>query len=247
MLDSPVTGIYGKLPLHGDFVYRNLPADFMSRWDEWLQRFVAGSQEQLNDDWLDIYLTSPIWRFALSEGVLDENGWLGVIIPSVDKVGRYFPVSVVTKIPPQANLFEFMQLQKDWYEGVEDNLLQALDGELDVDELSDTINQIKPNYHTAYDRVLHLDSQVNTVIDLEFEEQSTASVYPHFLDSFLLSTLASYSVWTTPGSDRVEPCMTITQGLPKIGGIAAMLDGQWASWNWQQPYRLNTFAQENKN
>ncbi len=239
MSEQRLTGIFGKLPLHGDFVYRNLPSVTMNNWDEWLQGFIAGSQEQLGDEWLNIYLTSPIWRFVFSEGVLDENAWLGLIMPSVDKVGRYFPISVLSKVPVHANLFEFMLLQNDWFESVESLFLQALDGQADVDELMSAVDEIPLYNEMAYQRSGHLNAQSAAVISMEFEEQSPASVLPHFLDSFLLSTLSSYSAWMTPGSELVEPCVSITQGLPKMAGIAAMLDGRWSHWQWQQPYRLN--------
>ena len=49
-------GVYGKLPSHGDFIHRNLPAGFIASWDEWLQLFVGGSKEYMGDAWLDIYL-----------------------------------------------------------------------------------------------------------------------------------------------------------------------------------------------
>jgi len=232
------TGIFGKLPLHGDFIYRNLPNDCMNSWDEWLQRYIGGSREELGNEWLDIYLTSPIWRFAMSEGVLDGSAWMGMMVPSVDRVGRYFPISVLSEIPPQVNLFEYMMLQTDWFEQVEQRIINALDAQLDVDELMTAVDEVELNQHTAYDNVQRLENHSSTVINMEFEEQSPTSVYPHFLDAFLSLSLASYSVWTTPGSERVEPCMSITQGLPKISGIASMLDGQWSYWNWQQPYKL---------
>jgi len=238
MDNKPQTGVFGKLPLHGDFIYRNLPNNCMNAWDEWLQRYIAGSREQLSNEWLDIYLTSPIWRFAMSEGVLDESAWIGMIVPSVDRVGRYFPISVLSRVPTQANLFEYLMLQTGWFKKIEECLLDALDAQLDVDELMTAIEGHELNQHTAYEKVQRLENHSSAVISMEFEEQSSASVYPHFLDAFLSLSLASFSVWITPGSERVEPCMSITQGLPKIGGIASMLDGQWSYWNWQQPYNL---------
>ncbi len=241
MLDNQITGIYGKLPLHGDFVYRNLPANLMTSWDEWLQSFVAGSREQLGENWLDIYLTSPIWRFAFSEGVLDQNAWLGVILPSVDRVGRYFPISLLTKVPVEVNLFEYMLLQKDWFESVEELLFQSLDGELDVDEVLLEIHKVALNEHTIYKKNSHLPGQSAAVMNMEFEEQSPALAFPHLLDSFLTNALKSYSAWTTLGSERVEPCIAITQNLPKIGGIAAMMDGRWTEWNWPEPYKVDAF------
>lgn len=237
-MSNLVTGVFGKLPLHGDFVYRNLPSNAMQSWDEWLQRFVAGSQEQLRDDWLNIYLTSPVWRYGLSAGILDENAWLGMFMPSVDKVGRYFPMSVLTQVPPSVSLFEFMTLQKDWFASIEELLFQALDEELDVDELMTKVEQIDLNYSANYFK-RDAQGQSSAVINLEFEEQSPAVVFPHMLDSFLSGSLASYSLWTTPGSELVEPCMTVLQGLPKIGNVAAMLDGQWNHWEWPKPYELS--------
>ena len=30
----------------------------------------------------------PIWRFVLLPGLIGSNGWAGVLMPSVDRVGR---------------------------------------------------------------------------------------------------------------------------------------------------------------
>ena len=57
-------GFYGKLPSHGDFLRRRLSDAFVGGWDAWLQDCLAGSREALGDRWLDVYLTSPAWRFA---------------------------------------------------------------------------------------------------------------------------------------------------------------------------------------
>jgi len=51
------------------------------------------------EDWLDSYLTAPIWRFLLSSGVCGQMPMLGVMMPSVDRVGRYFPLTVVVELP----------------------------------------------------------------------------------------------------------------------------------------------------
>jgi type VI secretion system protein ImpM len=71
MINANSVGLFGKLPAHGDFIYRNLPSNFINAWDAWLQGFVGSSQEQIGESWLDVYLTSPIWRFVLSDGVID--------------------------------------------------------------------------------------------------------------------------------------------------------------------------------
>ena len=69
-----LAGYYGKVRTHGDFVTRHLPRAFADPWDEWLREGIATSREQLGAYWLDIYITSPIWRFALSPGICADNG-----------------------------------------------------------------------------------------------------------------------------------------------------------------------------
>ena len=91
-------GFYGKLPMVGDFVSRRLPNDFISSWDSWLQSAIAASREELGDDWLKNYLTSPIWRFLLSPGLCGNQAVAGIMMPSVDRVGRYYPLTVAVQI-----------------------------------------------------------------------------------------------------------------------------------------------------
>jgi len=62
-------GFYGKLPSHGDFVRRRVTSEFLDTWDAWLARCIDSSHGVLGGDWLDAYLTSPIWHFALGSGV----------------------------------------------------------------------------------------------------------------------------------------------------------------------------------
>jgi type VI secretion system protein ImpM len=55
---------------------------------------MAESQSALGPDWLDAWLEAPIWNFALSPGVCGPDAAVGVWVPSVDRVGRYFPLMV---------------------------------------------------------------------------------------------------------------------------------------------------------
>jgi len=237
MSSETLTGIFGKLPAHGDFVHRNLPPDFVNIWDEWLQHYIATSQEQLGESWLNIYLTSPIWRFVMSEGVIDKHSWAGFILPSVDRVGRYFPFSTITQIPSNVNPLEFFSTHTAWFEGAEEVALQALNGDMVIDEYMDEIKSIEPEYHSGYVRG-SVPTGNAVITNMEFEEQSATSMFPYMLDSCLLSSVNSYSAWSTAGSEYVEPCFFTTQGLPPLSGIAAMIDGDWLGRNWQQPYIL---------
>jgi type VI secretion system protein ImpM len=88
-----VSGFYGKLPARGDFVRGALPRDFTDHWDAWLNPAIAGSRQRMGEDWLPAFLEAPVWRFALSAGLCGNRSALGLMLPSVDRAGRYFPLT----------------------------------------------------------------------------------------------------------------------------------------------------------
>jgi type VI secretion system protein ImpM len=88
-----IAGFCGKLPARGDFVRAGLPRDFIDPWDDWLQSVIAGSQSIMGAAWLPAYLEAPIWRFSLPPGMCGAQGVLGLMLPSIDKANRYYPLT----------------------------------------------------------------------------------------------------------------------------------------------------------
>ena len=95
-------GFFGKLPARGDFVRHGLPRGFTDRWDDWMAGVLATSRTRLGEAWVAAWLEAPIWRFALAPGQC--GGWrvLGLMLPSVDRVGRYFPLGFAALFPADA-------------------------------------------------------------------------------------------------------------------------------------------------
>ncbi|WP_157822394.1 type VI secretion system-associated protein TagF [Psychromonas sp. Urea-02u-13] len=240
MNNEQTLGVYGKLPSHGDFVHRNLPTKFISTWDEWLQQFVSGSQEKMGEHWLDVYLTSPIWRFVLSDGIIDENHWAGIVLPSVDQVGRYYPFSMVIPLSSTINPFEFLSANSYWFEQIEELALRALDGQISLDELVVMTEHRKSMLPMAYRKTgQRISGNSSQQINLQFAEELPSNAYAHLLDSLLTSNMGAYSLWSTSGSENIAPCLVNTRGLPSSSQIPAMMDGNWAHWGWTQPYTAN--------
>lgn len=120
-------GAYGKTPSLGDFFRVNVPKGFVDPWDRWLQTVLAANRKALGAQWDDCYLMAPIWRFTLPAGLAGPAAVMGVLMPSVDRVGRQFPLTLVaalsdqTLAPEHGALFElFLDL--------EDIALDTLDG-----------------------------------------------------------------------------------------------------------------------
>jgi type VI secretion system protein ImpM len=57
---------------------------------------------------------------------------------------------------------------------------------------------------------------------------------PDLLSQALSTVFFAYSLWWTSGSDRVQSSCLLCQGLPPTDGFAALLDGNWAHWGWQE-------------
>ncbi|WP_250475492.1 type VI secretion system-associated protein TagF [Caballeronia sp. GAFFF1] len=95
-------GCFGKLRSNGDFVRRRLPSSFVEPWDVMLQAGLLASRDALGPAWLDAYLTAPLWCFALGGAVLGSVAWAGVLMPSVDRAGRHFPLTIAAPIAADA-------------------------------------------------------------------------------------------------------------------------------------------------
>jgi len=236
---NKTSGIYGKLPSYGDFIFRNLKASFINPWDTWLQNYISVSKEQLGESWLDIYLTSPIWRFVLSPGVIDNNIYAGIMMPSVDRVGRYFPISVVNVLPGNITPVELLLEENGWFGAMEEQCLSALNGDLDADELVASISTLEINIKSKYQPSMDIGSNGPMAFQLgACDPSQIQALLPYFLNASLSSALSSFSVWMTTGSEYIPPILFSSQGLPQIGGAASMLDGRWKERNWKTPYNI---------
>ncbi len=120
-------GWCGKIPSAGDFVARRVPAAFTEAWDRWLQVVLEGSRERLGARWREEFLSMPVWRFVFSPRLVTGDAWAGVLLPSVDAVGRYFPLTIVAPLPvagidPVATVFA----ARTWFADIEQIGLFAL-------------------------------------------------------------------------------------------------------------------------
>ena len=91
-------GYYGKIPTQGDFLRRDLSPGFVEPWDRWLQGAMLTARETLGTGWQEAYFSAPLWRFALAPGVCGPSAIAGVLMPSVDRVGRQFPMTIAAEI-----------------------------------------------------------------------------------------------------------------------------------------------------
>ena len=129
--------LYGKLPATGDFVSRGFPREALDALDEWLASGLISLQHSAGD-WLQGYLIAPVWQFVVPAGRLCAPALAGALMPSCDRVGRYFPLLVArTALPADV---ESPQRLCDELCAVAGTLPAALQEGLDADALLDRID-----------------------------------------------------------------------------------------------------------
>ena len=237
-LDVGGPGFFGKLPKHGDFVTRRLPSEFVDVWDGWLQQVIADTREQLGEAWLEAYLVCPIWRFVLAPGVCGKLGWLGALMASVDRVGRYFPLTVALPLPESATGFATLLLShrvsREWFEPVEDAMLGVL-GALgaDAEELAEALTAANASgLFLLVSEVAALAVREDPVLQAQRWSWPAAAT-DQLADLVLRARLrkldksfAPLTAWSSSGSETRAGEFYALRGLPSSRVFSALLIGE---------------------
>ncbi len=251
-MQTTVAGFYGKLPILGDFVSRRLPGDFIATWDDWLQHSLFYSQEQLGEHWLDSYLSAPVWRFVLPSGVCGSQAWTGVIIASVDRVGRYFPFTIAKPVETPRDLSLTSIAMKQWYAKIETIALTALESDLAISEIDNMLFDVKsddPTYKkTAAAIEVTASEKQSTQKAFYFQADNIDEVLKKGDSSIIDPDFVVDSLWYTQGSDSVMSAMLICEGLPPPTAFSGLLNGKMPIEGWDlHNKRINSSSQPEAN
>lgn len=232
-------GLHGRLPTSRERVTHNLSPQFVMGWDHWIQRCMPQAQLQLGPAWLEVYLTSPIWRFVLSSGVMGQQLWCGVMMPSVDRGGQYCPLVMAQPLADDVLPTAVFDKAELWFQALEQVALSALTEEYSVVELTQTLDRIPPPdiQQTVFDRTWSVHRPL--VIPFENSGQSTQQSFSSVLHELLLQQYPSYSLWWSMGSERVRPVQLVSGHLPSPQCYTALLSGDWEGCGWDIPFTLH--------
>lgn len=201
-------GVFGKLPARRDFVQYEIDGALMELLDPWLQKAVASSREELGRSWLDIYLLAPIWRFWLGSKITGREV-LGALMPSVDGVGRYFPLCIAGSFdhavgPPEVND------QHDWFAGVEALMLAALSDEGSYEDLQAGVGALPPPAEGSATPP---------------DPATVAGAFEAMRIAHSAEFYGQFSCWWVPSSDATgtAPSVLMRRGLPSPVEYASMI------------------------
>ncbi|WP_179401422.1 type VI secretion system-associated protein TagF [Burkholderia guangdongensis] len=217
-------GFFGKVRTHGDFVSRRLPGEFTAPWDLWLQRGMLAAREWFAAQWLPVYLNAPLWHFALGAGVCGASAWAGVLMPGVDRVGRYFPFTIAAPVRgvDSGDLGEsggWLRGSQRWYDDAARFALSTLADDFVLERFDDALNAmplpgVAPDGGVRW-RLALADGGAGRDA---FAERLASSVSP------------GRCAWWTEGSDAVPPTLRVAAGLPDARQFAALLDAACPGW-----------------
>lgn len=231
-MSPPVLGLFGKLPWEGDFIQRGLPGRFVRPWDAWLTQSLAESRDALGGAWADAYLLSPPWRFVIEPGVVDECGWSGVLVSSIDRVRRYFPLTLALEWPAE----EAGSLQPLYLEPLLARLEAAALGLIATQQpvetmLAQTSRQVEADLAAiaeARPRSFALGDVPGA--KLMVGAAGSTSVLPALAAKG--SGADGGSLWWHDRWNQHAPAALRCQGLPSPVAFAGFLDGDWLRHGW---------------
>ncbi len=242
MIGSPAqesfsAGWYGKIPGTGDFIARRVPSAFSEAWDRWQQAAIAGSRERLGSHWRDHFLSMPVWRFVLSPGMLTPNAWAGIMAPSVDAVGRYFPLAVASALPSASlDLVATLFAAEAWFDEIEAIALNAIAPAADSSAIDAAIVQ-KPfrtewlRFPEGKDDTVPIRGAKPQMLWVPLEARSPLPPAPGVLT--LASRLTEPAgIWLAEESELFGRCLLLCETLPPAEQYCAMMDGRWVERGW---------------
>lgn len=208
-------GWYGKVASLGDFTARRLPPAFVAPWDAWLQEGMRASRARHGGAWLDLYRHAPLWRFVLGAGACGDAAVAGVLLPSIDRVGRHFPLTLAALVDDVAVPGELLACAGPWFDALARLGVAAMRGDLQLGGLDAALVALAPpapaQPRGAEPRfaLLPLDTG-----------QAAATALARIVPS---ASLERRAVFWTDGTPTQAPTLLVSTDLPAPDRFEALL------------------------
>ena len=212
-------GWHGKLPSLGDFASRRLAPAFLAPWDDWLAAGLQQLRERNSGGWLADYLAAPSRRFLLMPGVLPgaagHQAWAGILMPSVDRVGRYFPFTIAQAVQPFPSTVGQMQSLWFWLARLDELAADALQDDWDIAHLETELARMAgPDLETLPCPAAALPQTPGALLNIDL---------PPRLDIGQLISVEAQALWQQQRAglaywyaspELQPPRLQVSQGLP---------------------------------
>lgn len=235
MAEPTGVGYFGKLPGAGDFVRRRLPPDFIDRWDRCFEAALYASRGVFGENWRAGWRASPVWRFALSPGICGAPAWVGLMGPSLDRVGRGFPMVLAAPLRDADAVVRVLREGGRWFAA-----LQCVYMEAQADETTDAASfearvlALREPLHELSHSMASDAPEINWGLGDHWRVPWLRAAENELLRRWNACMAARDGcLWWSHGGARVPPTVLLTRGLPEPAAYAGFLDASYAPTPWQ--------------
>lgn len=145
-------------------------------------------------------------------------------MPSMDRIGRYYPLLIAAPLAPDWPLLTLPVSAGAWFRQAEQLALSGLDNDvLDLDDFSRRVETLGPP-PTADFAVNNTPASRAWCCSLP-DALDWPQTLPALATHLLTQGFVQPSLWWTEGSEWVARCLLLCEGLPPIQGFAALLAG----------------------
>lgn len=217
-------GLYGKLPAKRDFIAVAAPRPFLAVWEPWLQGSISASRTVLGPAWQEAFLRAPIWRFWLGQEVAGA-AMIGALMPSVDGIGRYFPLTIFAQAEPgEALPPPELDTHDAWFGAAENLLLSALAEGVVFDDLTGALARLPQAPEAGKVETVGMAARDGTLV-LDMAPASLGAALAGLRVRDQARTYAGMSYWWTIGGEDFAPRLVSARLLPDPYLFAGMLTG----------------------
>lgn len=216
--------LYGKLPAKRDFIAENLTRGFLDVFEPWLHGALAASRLDLGTGWQKAYFAAPIWRFWLGDAHC-RRALIGAVMPSVDGVGRSFPL-VAFAAAPAGSVFPRPDAdpQEEWFEAVETFLLFTLEARAYGEVTAALAAVPEPAHRPRPASARPVEILPGGMVAFAAGPQGVLEDLPAAEDE---AALAYGSVWWTIGGDGFPAAAICGRQLPPAAVFSGFLTGRF--------------------
>jgi type VI secretion system protein ImpM len=187
-----------------------------------------------------MYLNMPVWCFALGAGICGESVWAGVLMPGVDRVGRYFPFTIAAPVAV-GDAAAWLGGAQSWYDEATRRALSTLADDFVLKRFDMELDAWGPLHVAPSARVawrLGLGGQAQQQAGPALGEndgsdvEQPGAVRDGFADALADHAAAGSSAWWTEGSSAVPPALLGGPGLPdgeRFVGLLGEAPNGWQS------------------
>jgi type VI secretion system protein ImpM len=251
-------GLFGKLPAKRDFIAVSAPRAFLRLWEPWLEKGLTEARAHVaEDDFAAAYNSAPIWRFWLGSALCGK-AFVGAFMPSVDALGRMFPLTLIGAAAGAAALEPpDVDPREQWFAAVEALLLDALDPNASLEALVKRLDGLGCDFASAHRstlerfpatraplraRTIPEGDDIATRADAA-EDSALGMMFKAMRREQPGCPPEAATFWWTIGGGECPPLAMMHQSMPAPATFADMLSRRHSYGNAEKESRLQAIAQ----